>query len=117
MLYLTLKDSVVELGKSVTGQVTWQSSQPSQPLTVKLGWHTEGRGSKQKQTVVTLELGQLSASDVRSFQCHLPREVPVSFDGKLFRVIWELRAEVRVGILGSKKQTVPIRVIPRRSQL
>lgn len=118
MLHVTLRNSLVELGKPLTGQVSWQSSQSSpQPVTIKLGWHTEGRGSKQKQTIVTLDLGQLSARDVRSFECELPREAPVSFDGKLFRVIWEVRAEVRAGILGSKKQTIPIRVIPRRSQL
>jgi hypothetical protein len=118
MIYIDLDNSVVELGKSVTGIVRCQSGQSSQkPLIVKVKWHTEGRGSKQKQTVVTLDLGKLSAGSVIPFRCDLPYEAPVSFDGKLFRVIWFVKAEVRGLLMSGETQTVPIQVIPRRKHL
>ncbi|MCM0589297.1 MAG: hypothetical protein ACSI46_00565 [Gloeotrichia echinulata DVL01] len=116
MMYITLVNSIVELGKSVSGQVSWQGTS-QQSVTVKLEWHTEGQGSKNKQTITTLELGKVSSGDVIPFKFDLPYEAPVSFDGKLFRVIWVVKAEVRGGIFGGKTYSVPLQVIPRRSRL
>jgi hypothetical protein len=118
MLQISLDNSIMELGQPITGQVSWQSGKSSsQPLKIKVGWRREGRGSKQQQTVTTLELGQLFSGCAVPFRCDLPYKAPISFDGKLFRVIWEVSAEAQTGIWGGETQTVPIQVIPRRSQL
>jgi hypothetical protein len=116
MISITLDNSVLELGKSFTGRVNWQSNQSShKPVMIKVGWHTEGRGGKQNQTVATVDLGKQFTNNVIPFQCALPYEAPVSFDGKMFRVIWLVKAEVKGGLFGGETQSVPILVIPRRS--
>lgn len=116
MIDITVDNSVVELGKSVSGQISWQSNKSSQkPLTVKVIWHVEGRGNKKKQTVAMSELGKLSSGNVIPFCLDLPNTAPVSFDGKLFRVIWEVLVEIPGGLLGGTTQTTPIQVVPKRS--
>lgn len=116
MIYITVDDSVVELGKSVSGQISWQSNKSLQkPPTVKVLWHVEGRGNKKKQTVAMQELGKLSTGSVISFCLDLPGTAPVSFDGKLFRVIWEVLVEIPGGLLGGTTQATPIQVVPKRS--
>ncbi|MBF2063572.1 MAG: hypothetical protein IGS39_03945 [Calothrix sp. C42_A2020_038] len=114
MLDITLQNSIVEAGKPVFGQVSLQPNQSSaQSVTIKLNLHTKGQGSKDKQTVVTLELGQLYPGSSLSFQCDIPYEGPISFHGKLFQLTWEITAEIKAGLFGGKSQTAPIRVVPR----
>jgi hypothetical protein len=114
MLDITLQDSIVEAGKPLLGEVSLQSNQSSaQPITIKVGWRTEGQGSRYKQTVVTLELGQLYPGSTLPFQCDIPYEGPISFHGKLFQLSWEVTAESKTGLFGGQSQTIPIRVVPR----
>ncbi len=61
--------------------------------TLTLGWHTEGRGTRYEQTVVTRELfqGEVAAGRPLTFpfEFDLPRE-PWSYSGHYISIVWYL---------------------------
>lgn len=59
------------------------------PLTVQLGWFTEGRGTSDAAVVWSEKLPGLAAGGERGFELRLPGE-PWSFSGKLIAVSWRL---------------------------
>lgn len=102
MIDIRLDHDAVTLGSTVSGRVLWTASKDVTPrkIEVALGWHTEGRGSTAKDSVITgrHECGPVSAGDEVDvpFEFRIPDDVPVSFDGRLIRMIWAI--DVRVDL-------------------
>lgn len=102
---------------TVTGMVSWDSPKPTKirSLTVELRWRTEGRGDTDQASAARQELakGQLPPGQHRwPFQLALPPEGPITYEGHLIRIIWELRAFLDVARGPDLEFTVPVTVLP-----
>jgi len=89
-----------------------------QDSSVSLHWRTEGRGDSNEAEVSTVDLGDLgtlSPREERRFAFELPihPDGPITYDGKLIRVIWEVRVHLDVPWGWDKKKAFPVRVVPR----
>ncbi|MGZ0168834.1 MAG: hypothetical protein ACKVHE_04715 [Planctomycetales bacterium] len=63
---------------------------------VTVGWHTEGRGSEDSETIheVILHEGMIDASETEfPFSCELP-DGPISYAGHLINLHWEVRVQL-----------------------
>ena len=84
-------------------------SPPAGPITVRLGWFTEGRGTGDAEIVWSKELPAFPPGVDRSVETLLPR-APWSFSGKLVSVSWRLE------VLDSKGEpliSAPLVIAPR----
>jgi hypothetical protein len=89
-----------------------------QASSVSLHWRTEGRGDKNEMEVGSVDLGALGALSPReerrfAFELPIHPDGPVTYDGKLIRVIWEIRVHLDVPWAWDKRQEFPVRVVPR----
>jgi hypothetical protein len=94
VIRVQLSQEKVRNGDSLTGRVMWTASGKKQPRKIEAicRWRIEGKG-RRKETIVDQELGLdvESRSEVSvQFDFTIPLYGPLSYDGKLFRVIWEV---------------------------
>lgn len=121
MIDVTLLQSEVTVGETLSGRMTWTASSQKQPKEIKIsmGWRTEGRGEVDRQTVEEIRLGEdrFSANGAvySDFNFPIPRSGPVSYDGSLIRIIWEVRIVVDMPGFFSRddKETYGFRVLPQ----
>jgi hypothetical protein len=104
-------------GDSLTGRVVWTASGKKQPRKIEAicRWRIEGKG-RRKETIVDQEL----ALDVDSrtevsvpFDFDIPLHGPLSYDGKLFRVIWEIVGRADLPFAIDEVETKAFTVLPR----
>jgi len=115
MIRLQLKQTQVCPGQIVRGDCYWQtnSDKDFQPATLKVGWRTEGRGDTEKMELFSQQIRLASLVPV-PFEYEIPLSAPLSYDGQLIRIIWEVSVEFKQGILGQKEQDKAIiRVVSR----
>ena len=82
-----------------TVEIAADSSLECRSLTVRLIWHTEGRGDEDKQTVQEIDIYQgrltLGTPVHGAFRFQLPRE-PWSFAGHYVSIIWAIEVNIDV---------------------
>lgn len=110
----------IEAGGVVTGRliVRPDAAVKVQGSSVSLQWRTEGRGDKESRAVATVDLGalgELGPMQERSFpfEFRVPEEGPMSYDGKLVRILWEVKAHLDVPWAVDEREAFPVRVIAR----
>lgn len=122
-LDIEIDNDVVEVGATVSGRIQrWPSDGDDnskkigkiQAVRVKVSWRTEGRGDRARATVgeITIpaaEFGQASGS----FSVPIPPNSPISYDGSLIRVIWELEARTDRKLARDPKNSYRLLVVPR----
>jgi hypothetical protein len=86
------------LGEPLSGKVRIAADEPAtcRAVTVSLGWHTEGRGDRDEQTVweTRLHEGEIPAGEMEfPFRAELPRG-PMSYAGHYVNVLWEVAARI-----------------------
>lgn len=95
-------------GDSLVFTLARDKSASPEPLSVQLGWFTEGRGTADADVVWSEQLPALAPGAERSFEIPLPT-APWSFSGKLVSVSWRLE------VLDAKRRplvAVPLVVAP-----
>lgn len=91
------------VGQEVHGVVTWDPREVTRgrAMVVTVGWRTEGRGDRDRGTLATLHhpfnQGQPTTLTRFPFRFVLPPGGPVTYHGRLLRVIWSVDARVDVG--------------------
>src|SRR4030042_4030071 len=82
---------------------------------LRLGWHTEGRGSRDQKTIeeqVIHEDGLPGGKPVSlPFRMYVPAE-PWSYTGYYINIIWELTVEIDLPLAENPKSSLPILVRP-----
>lgn len=101
MIDLRLDCSLCRAGDRLSGQFIWQPDDPSKPpkdARVNLAWFTEGRGSRDRLVVEhwQIPLEKLSQLQQRPhlFNLTIPPDVPITYDGYLFRLMWEVEVQI-----------------------
>jgi hypothetical protein len=89
------------------------SKQAVRGVRLTLGYHTEGRGDTDELTVAELQFpvdnyGRLDAA----FELAIPRSGPISYDGRLIRLLWTIEARVDVKLARDLSTHIPVLVIP-----
>ena len=116
MIRIQTASEQVEVGAGVKGQVTWSPDGDAKPrgLRVTLGWRTEGKGNRKEGTCDEAERTDIAPGSTVTlpFEFHVPIEGPVSYDGKLMRIIWEIVAQVDLPFARDEIEKREIRVVP-----
>lgn len=119
-IQLEFDELVAEVGSAITGQVsrtpdadgvTSESRARAVRLTLRL--RTEGRGDTDTRTIGTSEFaleghGGLTAS----FSLPVPASSPISYDGSLMRVMYEVEARVDIKLARDPKIKRVVLIVP-----
>ena len=112
--YMTVEvaDAVVECGATVSGIVSWSGPKTPRSVSVTLKYKTEGRGSTDKGEASSVEVAA-DSQGYHQFHLTVPDSGPVSFDGDLISVIWEV--ELKLDLKGRRdlKEQQRVEVLPR----
>lgn len=116
-LDLRLDSYASEIGGRFTGNVTYQAEQDQvesiRELRVTLSYFTEGRGDTNSKDVwVTPIQVDSFGNAAEQFQISVPPAGPISYDGRLIRVRWRVRATVDIARRRDFHSTVPVMILP-----
>jgi len=104
MITIKLKQDQISPGQILQGECSWQtnSDKDFQNATLTLGWRTEGRGNvDQEKFSQKIKLASLVPVP---FECAIPPKAPLSYDGELIRIIWEIEVSFDKGLFAGKEQ-------------
>lgn len=94
MISIQLKQNQLSPGQMLRGDCHWQTRSDKDfcPATLTIGWRTEGRGNVDKdQFCQKIKLASLVSVP---FKYEIPLNAPLSYDGQLIRIIWEVVVEM-----------------------
>lgn len=114
MIRLELEQDAVVNGDHLRGNAEWttEGKQPRK-FEVICRWRVEGKGRKYEE-VVDLELDVSPGAHASlPFDFEIPMVGPLSYDGKLFRIVWEIVARADLPLAFDEEQTKPFTVRPR----
>lgn len=112
-LWIDLDTDVGECGDVVTGTVRW-GPLDSAPRSIRVGlrYWTEGRGNTDSETVAEIRLDGSTTGSGR-FELPVPATGPISFDGSLIRVLWEIELRIDRRMRTDPDVSHPVTILPR----
>ncbi|MFV0523481.1 MAG: hypothetical protein ACK5RL_03170 [Acidimicrobiales bacterium] len=113
-LVLSVESGVAELGGRIRGQLIRTANAPTgSGLFLELRYRTEGRGTPDEGQALWIQLPDNTMGPTAyPFDIVVPTDVPISYDGRLIRVVWELRATISRRLRPDADAVVPILVAP-----
>jgi hypothetical protein len=117
VINIELRDAVVALGGTVRGQVQWDpDAKPPESVTVELRFRTEGRGTEDGRVVAgterTFSGDPTMTAPWLEFEFEVPADAPITYEGNLIRIIWEVEAGLDVPWARDPKASVGLTVLP-----
>jgi hypothetical protein len=111
MIRIALSEADVRNGERVKGSVTWQAEGPKTPRRIEVAcrWRVEGRGRTREEVVESLE----GSGAVIAFDFAVPKEGPLSYDGALLRISWEIAANADLPMARDESAVAPFTVVAR----
>lgn len=116
MIQIKLENEELRAGERLRGQALWTSDGGKQPrkIAVSCQWRIEGKGRPRKEVV-----DQATEPDIAGrSQITLPLDFgipslgPLSYEGRLFSIIWEVVARVDLPFAADEIETRRFRVTP-----
>jgi hypothetical protein len=121
-LEVQVDQGIVEVGGRFRGRlrragqlddIATDKQQRVRAVRLVLGYRTEGRGDTDEGTVAEREFpvdayGRLDVG----FELEVPRHGPISYDGRLVRVLWTIEATVDVKLARDRSTYIPVLVVP-----
>lgn len=117
-----LEQGIVEVGGVFRGRLQRAgevddlasgSKQRVRAVQLTLGYETEGRGDVSERTVAEERFPVDGYGRVdTSFRLAVPSNGPISYDGRLIRVLWRIEARVDVKLAMDRTTDIPVLVIP-----
>jgi hypothetical protein len=110
MIRLEVQQESVRTGEQVTGHASWSSSggKAARTFRVICRWRIEGKGRRKEDVIDTAGGGNQVA-----FEFEIPLSGPLSYDGKLFRIIWEIFAIADIPFARNEEEVKSFLVLPR----
>ena len=111
MIRIALSESKVRNGERVKGTVTWEAEGAKTPRKIEVAcrWRVEGRGRTREEIVSSFE----SHDSVIPFDFEVPKEGPLTYDGTLLRIAWEIAAEADLPMAIDQRAAAPFTVVAR----
>ena len=93
MIRLELSQESVHTGERVTGHASWSSSGGKAPHNFRVicRWRIEGKGRRKEEVI-----DRAGGGNQVAFNFEIPLSGPLSYDGKLFRIVWEIVASADI---------------------
>jgi hypothetical protein len=112
MIRIELSGQTVRNGEHLKGSVTWSAEGGKTPrkMEVVCRWRIEGRGRSREEIVDSAE----SSGTVIPFDFEIPKEGPLSYDGQLLRIIWEIVASADIPMARDQTEVVVFTVVARK---
>lgn len=121
-LQVDLDSGIAEVGGRFRGRLVragevddlaGDGDQPVRAVRLSLRYTTEGRGDTDAKVIGEAEFGVDEYGRVdTTFELLVPPAGPISYDGRLIRVMWELEARVDVKLRRDRRTRIPLLVIP-----
>lgn len=121
-LAIRLEHDVAEVGSSFLCSVKRSPSDGEsndktvgqvRAIRISLRMTTQGRGDTDQEDYATAELEVdeygMAAGDVR---LHIPSNAPISYDGELIRVLWQIEARTDIKFGVDQRSSAPVLVVP-----
>ncbi|OKH12917.1 hypothetical protein [[Limnothrix rosea] IAM M-220] len=112
MIDLQLEQSQIALSYPIVGEFTWQPDNPDKApksAEVFVAWMTAGRGSRDRQIVATQPIKPERLLKYRQrpfeFSLDIPNDAPLTYNGHLFRLMWEVKVQIVFPGLFRPKET------------
>ncbi len=114
MIRIELDQDEIHNGERLRGQMQWSSNgKAPRKLEVLCRWRVEGKGRKREE-IVDLELDVAPSAQVTiPFDFEIPIVGPLSYDGQLFRIVWEIVARADLPFARDEVETKTFTVRPR----
>lgn len=109
MIHIEVLARQFECGDTVIGSCAWAVEKAPRSVRVMLEYYTEGRGDEDRRAVATKNLTATEEGDA-SFEFKLPTGGPVSYNGDLIRVIWQVRVLCDLPWASDSEETAVITV-------
>lgn len=114
MIGCVLDRAEVPLGGALCGTVHVAMTGEKRPRTVAIAiaWRTDGRGEPEGGSPARREheVPEVGGDFSERFELPVPISGPVSFEGRLLRILWEVRVELDVPWAKDVASTFPFRV-------
>ncbi|HEU4324098.1 MAG TPA: hypothetical protein VFS21_13190 [Roseiflexaceae bacterium] len=110
MILVQLQDQPVLPGTQLLGQIQWNGTDSVARLDVQVLWRTEGRGDADTGVIYSTVFERTGQA---TFSCDIPLRGPLSYDGHLLRIIWEVKATARLGSRRTVSHVQQFRVVSR----
>ncbi len=113
------QDGPIAVGGGISGRAMWVPERQVQVrgLVAQVRWRTEGRGIVNNAVVwqQTTPVGMVViGSPVEiAFAATLPADGPVSYNGTLLRIIWEVEVHADIPMAADEQAALPFIVVPR----
>jgi hypothetical protein len=104
---LVLDGLHAECGGAVTGTASWSGNRGHRPVAVVLRYRTQGRGDTDSAIVARADLGAAESGRAR-FRLEVPVAGPVSYNGQLIRLLWQVAVQIPAGRGGIASQDLTI---------
>lgn len=97
MIIIELNQEIFIPGQMLRGDCYWQAPEETRSQTAKLsiGWRTEGRGDVEHDWYT--QSIELIPQIAIPFEWEIPLKAPLSYDGELIRILWEVVVESKKG--------------------
>lgn len=116
MIRIEKNASEIRAGQTLKGQVVWSTDKGKSPrkIAVTIQWVVSGKGVKSENVLdsVVDDATESKTHVVVPFEVEVPSYGPLSYDGKLFRVVWEIKAEVDLPFAVDEEERVAFTVLP-----
>ena len=110
MIRIALAEQKLRNGEHLKGNVAFEGSKTPRKLEVVCRWRIEGKGRSREEVVGNAE----SQGTVVSFDFEIPKEGPLTYDGKLLRIIWEVAANADLPMARDDNDVATFTVVARR---
>jgi hypothetical protein len=116
MIRIVLSEQKVRNGEHLRGNVTWRAEGSKTPrkLDVVCRWRIEGKGKSRQEVVGSAGSENPMPEMVISFDFEIPIHGPLSYDGKLLRIIWEVFANADLPMARDENDVAAFTVVARR---
>ena len=118
MISVHLSRDKVRNGERLSGTVSWRAEGSKTPRKIEAlcRWRTEGSGTKSGEVVCRVEQANLEGRNEVTIpvQFDIPREGPLSYDGKVLRIIWEVVANADLPMARDEHDVKTFTVVARK---
>lgn len=120
MIQIVTDRTTLEVGEQISGQAIWTPDRPVSPREIRVfaGWRTEGRGDRSNGKAGELRYppgpNGFPPPVQLEFAFTIPPTGPVSYDGKLIRILWEIVVQIDLPMASDELMQLPFLVLPKQ---